>query len=45
MTRESSSLDPTCCYPEERIREIRRSVKLKARSSFADLRGPALGLM
>jgi MFS transporter, SP family, sugar:H+ symporter len=30
---------------EERIREIRRTVKLEARSSFADLRGPALGLM
>ncbi len=30
---------------EERIREIRRIVKLEARFSFADLRGPALGLM
>lgn len=30
---------------DERLREIRRTVKEDTRSSFADLRGPALGLL
>src|SRR5690606_19493175 len=30
---------------DERLREIKRTVSLEARSSFQDLRGPALGLL